>query len=163
VAPCAGVFSPDGTHLLSYGGNNHMSLWKVAPGHSQDWLTEGKKGPGDATFAAFLPGGQNFVTWGKDRSVRTWETSSGKQLSQFDLGDRVSDAGPNARNAAISPDGRRLLTSDEKGTVYLLELETGKEIKRFAAPALGLSFSPDGRYAASGSFRAGIWVWRLPD
>ena len=64
---------------------------------------------------------------------------------------------------ALAPDGRRLLTGDGR-TVYLLDLATGQEILHFqnATAAQGFSFSPDGRSAAAGSFRQGVYLWRLP-
>jgi hypothetical protein len=48
--------------------------------------------------------------------------------------------------------------------VRLLELATGKEVHRFwlEVNPRGLSFSRDGRMAASGSWRGRVYVWRMP-
>jgi thiol-disulfide isomerase/thioredoxin/DNA-binding beta-propeller fold protein YncE len=154
---CTGVFAPDGKQVLSYGADKTLRLWDVATG-KQVRLFEGPTD--EITFATFLPGGEKIVAWGKDRTVRVWEAATGKVLNRFDLGERIGDE----MRAALTPDCRRLLTSDDNSTVYLLDLATGREIHRFenAVKARGFSFSLDGRYAAAGSFRAGVYLWRLP-
>jgi WD40 repeat protein len=154
---CSGVFAPDGKQVLSYSADKTVRLWDSATG-KQVRLFEGPTD--EVTFAALLPGGAKIVAWGKDRAVRVWAVAAGKLMSQFDLADRIG-AWP---NVALTPDGRRLLTGDDNSTVYLLDLATGKEIQRFenGSKAKGFSFSPDGRYAAAGSFRAGVYLWRLP-
>jgi hypothetical protein len=52
----------------------------------------------------------------------------------------------------------------EANSLRVLDLATGKEIHCFesALRCHGFSFSPDGRYAAAGSFRVGVYLWRLP-
>jgi WD40 repeat protein/serine/threonine protein kinase len=154
---CSGVFAPDGKQVLSFSADKTLRLWDSATG-KQVRLFEGPTD--EVAFATFLPGGEKIVAWGKDRTVRVWEAATGNALNQFDLGERIGDW----PNVALTPDGRRLLTADDNGTVYVLDLKTGKEIHRFenAVKARGFSFSPDGRYAAAGSFRAGVYLWRLP-
>jgi thiol-disulfide isomerase/thioredoxin/DNA-binding beta-propeller fold protein YncE len=153
---CTGIFAPDGKLVLSYGADKTVRLWDVATGKQ----VRSFEGPTDeVTFATFLPGGEKIVAWGKDRTVRVWEAATGNVVNQFELGEKIN----NWPNVALTPDGRRLLTGDDR-TVYVLDLATGKEIRRFedATNAKGFSFSPDGRYAAGASFRAGVYLWRLP-
>lgn len=49
-------------------------------------------------------------------------------------------------------------------SVRVLDLATGKETHRYdgCRKARAFSFSPDGSLAVAGSFRAGMFVFRLP-
>jgi serine/threonine protein kinase len=155
TAACAGVFSPDGNQVLSYSTDGTVRLWDAATGAQlRSWVGRA------FTFATFLPDGKKIVAWGKDRTVRVWDADTGKFMSQVFLAGRIGEA----LNMALTPGGQRLLTSDDGTNVYVLEVATGKQIHRFNARAVkGFSFSPDGRYAAAGSFRAGVYLWRLHD
>jgi WD40 repeat protein len=65
----------------------------------------------------------------------------------------------------LSPDGRLLMTAHGQ-TVRIRDLETGRELRRYtidAQEARRLAFSPDSAYAAAGSFRGWVYLWRLSD
>src|SRR5207302_1640902 len=68
-------------------------------------------------------------------------------------------------HATVSRDGKRLLTSHDDGFVRLWDVATGRGIWRAPVTlnARGLTFSRNGRYAAAGSGRGELYVWRLPD
>jgi WD40 repeat protein len=137
-----------------------VRLWDVASGKT----VRSFEGPaGEVTFASFLPGGERVVAWGKDRAVRIWEVPSGQALHQFGLGGEIGEP----PNAALSPDGRRLITCSDGKTVQALDLATGRflAVERYEGGIgpQGFSISPDGRYAAASTFRAGVHLWRLPE
>jgi WD40 repeat protein len=63
---------------------------------------------------------------------------------------------------AFSPDGRMLAIAAEGGTIRLVETASGKERARLtghSGEVTALSFAPDGRRLASGSYDTTILVW----
>jgi WD40 repeat protein len=160
TAACTGAFSPDSKQVLSYGPDKAIRVWRAATGELVRRFAEPT---GEVTFASFMPDGKSIVAWGKDQTLRIWEAQSGKVLHRFDLGGKRGEA----PNAALSPDGRRLLTITDGKIVKTLELATGKflTVERYEKVILpqGISISADGRYAAAGTFRAGVYLWHLPE
>jgi WD40 repeat protein len=153
-----GIFTPDGKQVLSSGFDATMRLWDVGSGKE----LRAFKGHTALLLGAFvLPGSKQALSYSTDRTARIWDLATGKEVRQLDLGDRLSDI----RGLALSPDGKRILVgNDGKSTVRLIELATGQEIHRFelATYPRGLSFSPDGRLAAAGSWRGVVYLWRMP-
>jgi WD40 repeat protein len=155
---CAGLFSPDGRHVLSYGGDGTLRLWEVEGGR-QVW-----KGTGHTAGlwgAYFLPGGKRVLSYSADRTARVWDLAQGKEVRKLDLGNNLADI----RGVALSPDGKRLLVGHSiPAVVRVVDLATGREVHRFslATQPRGLSFSPDGRLGAGGSWRGLVYLWRLP-
>jgi WD40 repeat protein len=114
--------------------------------------------------AHFLPGGHKFVSYGEDQTLRVWDVGSGKEVRQIPL------SGAEAGAVAVTADGKQFLSAGTDGTLVLHDLKSGKELHRFelhyffraTGHARGVSMSPDGHYAACGSYRSLVYLFRLP-
>jgi WD40 repeat protein len=152
-----GCFSPDGKQVLSSSPDQTVRLWDVETGKEIRRF----EGPKDKVLGAcFVAGGKQVAARCDDRKFRVWETASGKLLREIDLADVGGDHG----TMTASPDGRLGLVGHEDESVRVYDLASGKEIQRYdgARKARGFSFTPDGKFAVAGSFRAGLFVFRLP-
>jgi hypothetical protein len=158
TSTCMGAFSPDGKQVLSSSFDRTMRLWDTATGKERRTF----RGHTALLFGAFfLPDGKRALSFSADRTARVWDLATGKEIRKLPLGPRLSDI----RGLALSPDGKRILVgTDGRPTVRLLDLATGKEVHRFGLVTnpRGLSFSRDGRLAASGSWRGFVYLWRMP-
>lgn len=83
-----------------------------------------------------------------------WDVGSGELL--FSLTGHEGSA----RSIAFSPDGRRLATGGNEGTVWIWDAATGAPHTSLALSAAALdAFSPDGRYLAAGQDDGRVAVW----
>lgn len=67
-----------------------------------------------------------------------------------------------AFSVAASPDGRRLASGDQRGTIRIWDLETGAKLETIAAhdgEVRALQFSPDGKWLASGGQFRFLKLW----
>ena len=71
---------------------------------------EGHKGwvPG----LAFSPSGRHVVTGGKDRTVRVWDTQTGKEIRRLE---RHTDE---VYSVSYSPDGRMVVSAEQSAAPY---------------------------------------------
>jgi hypothetical protein len=98
----------------------------------------------------FTPDSKRLVSGGFDGTVRVWDLATNKELRHLPARGCVF-------GLALSADGRTVGAADSQG-VTLWELDTGKELSKFAPPgarALAVALSPDGRLVAVGHQR---WV-----
>jgi WD40 repeat protein len=98
---------------------------------------------------AFSPDGRRLLSASNDGTVRLIDVSTRKLIHTL--------AHPCARSVAFSPDGKKAVSTGDQHdqTVRLWDLETGKELKRFAgyrSPISGVTFSADGKRVLFGVF-----------
>jgi WD40 repeat protein len=70
-----------------------------------------------------------------------------------------------ARDAAITPDGRFAITTTREAQMHLWDLYEGKLLSTATDKSIGtITLSPDGRFALTiGRDSSGATVWRLPE
>ena len=111
----------------------------------------------DAVFAvAFSPDGKRIATAGADRTIRVYETDTGKVLVQIeDHADWIFDI-------AFSPDGTRLASGSRDKTSKVFDVVKKESLVTFTGhgqPVYTVAFSPDGKAVATGGEDNEIRVW----
>ncbi len=116
---------------------------------------------------AFSPNGHLALSGGGgDTALKLWDVATGKELRSF-IGHTNA-----IESVAFSPDGRFALSGScdainwspqcLKGSLKLWDVATGKELRSFSGHAgsvSSVSFSPDGRFALSGSSDKTLKLW----
>jgi len=160
-----GCFSPDGKQALSYSADRTIRLWDLASG-KQIKQFEGPTAP--VRFAGFVADGQlvvgNSSTGDRDppgapvdMKYRIWEAKSGKLLREIDC----KRFGADRWSFTATPDGRQAVVNQGDGSVRVIDLVTGEETHCFNNCPKARAFSFHGPLVVAGSFRAGVFVFRL--
>jgi WD40 repeat protein/serine/threonine protein kinase len=133
--------------------------------HSEALTLKGHAGPVESV--AFSPDGQRLASGSRDKTVKIWDSATGKELLDLEGHDLW------VTSVAFSPDGQRLGSGSHDGTVKIWDNATGKELfdlkghiasfratSRDALPwVTSVAFSPDGRRLASGSGDKTVKIW----
>ena len=184
------AFSPDGRCLACADSDFTIHLWDdVSTGKSRAVLA----GHVDEIHAlAFSADGKRLASAGADRSVHVWDVLSGKLIAgsapshpnvvalagesvfanpsgflqgyAIESGDRVSvPQVVSVRSLATSPDGEKLVVSDDSEVVRVFDRTSGafkRNLTHTRGPIDHLAFSADGTMLATASLKDGlVWVW----
>jgi WD40 repeat protein len=160
-------FAPGGAILATGGGDWHdtdqvIYLWESATGNFVRRL-EGHTGK--VYCVRFSPDGKKLVSGSEREDIfRIWDAATGKELSRFEH--KTSEEGPSleARVSALawSPDGSRVISAHDQGTLLLWDVPSGKQIRTFKGHegiVQSVIFSPDGKWLVSGSIDRTVRLW----
>lgn len=153
------VFTPDGTRLLTGGGDGTGRIWALDDGIELARLEHGK----GVSSIAVSPDSVRVATAATDdRTMRIWAVDGGRELARFKHGGAMTSGWVAGRGAvAFSPDGERVATaaSDNTARVWTLDGHQVLSVKHRFVNAL--AFGDGARLATAGGNM--VRVWSLDD
>ena len=143
---------PTAGTVLSRGADSVVRLWDLESGEAirefsghKEWVFSVAFSP-DGRLAYSTSGGSNDHGWhdGMDSAVRVWDVGTGQEVGKLEGHKGL------VFRAAVSADGRHVLTGGRDLAPILWAAQTRVEIRRFQGHSDGLAcvaFLPDGRCA----------------
>jgi WD40 repeat protein len=153
------AFSPDGTHLLTWGLDATLRGWDAATGEMRFKL---QQGDGAFTGVTFSPDGRFAATTHERSPVTVWDLVRGTAVPN------VVPLGPTAGATAVqfSPDGSLLLAALPDRTVRLWDWRTGRIVGpqlNHPAAIVGAFFLLDTAFVATASADGTVRIWDRHD
>lgn len=104
----------------------------------------------------FSPDGKQLASAGNGRGLCLWEPTTGKLLRDLSQGRMPATYG-----VAFSPDGQQVVTTDGN-PVRIWDTSTGKTVRELVGHTngvMGVAWSDNGKWIATGSHDATIRIW----
>jgi WD40 repeat protein len=149
------VFSPDG--LLVATASDIARLWNPKTG---DMVARLVGHQGEIYTAVFTPDGNRIMTFGADRTFRTWDVQTGKEVARSKQSGEDHAAG--THKIAISPNGEQAVTVGGDDTPRVWDVKTGQllgTLEGHQGSAYGVSYSSDGKRIATTSADNTVRIW----
>jgi eukaryotic-like serine/threonine-protein kinase len=180
------TFSPDSRQLASAGNDAIVKVWDVTDleKNAGPECVPLARHPQGVRSLAFSPDNASLASAGPDGTVKVWDATTGRPphpllalgsppLALAALANAwVAATGPEIRtlmghrgavtSAVFSPDGKRLASAGEDGTVVVCDVATGREVFTLPIPAgsvRSVVFGADGRRLVTASADKTVTVW----
>ena len=144
-------FNAAGDLYATGGADGNACVWRASDGE----MVFCQASPGPVNDAVFSPNGKYLVTGDETGLVQIIDVESREVIGKFEAGSVVNDVDVRRNNDQIA------VTRDD-GKITLLEM-TGE--RKYDLQAFGrlmiASFSPNGRYIASGSDAGTVTLWDI--
>ena len=152
------AFSSDGKYVIT-GSSNNVALAAVFDAKTGEQLLP-LQHTDLVTSVLFTPDGKFAFTACEDKMIRKWDMETGEVVLT------TSYASYFVQAMAISNDGKYILIGAEKGgAAGLIDVNTGELVKEFLhnndSGIYAVTFSPDGKYALTGSFDRTARLWDI--
>ena len=148
--------SRDGNTVAVVSSDHTVHLFDPRTGRHLSSFATGQSG--QTAGVVLSPDGQTIVTLGGDATVELWDREGRSLGPPLGAGDQTSLPGglkgAHVRQAAFSPDGRRLVTLDDTGHVLLWDVVAERAVAELPVVNLpfinkyDIAFSPDGTQVA---------------
>lgn len=153
------AYSPDGTVIVTGGGDGRLKLWNTATGLATVTFEQHTAEVMALEFAK--RGGQVLFSASLDGTVRAWDLIRYRNFRTFVTPDPVQFS-----CLAVEPSGEVVVAgSQDQFEIYMWSVQTGKMIETFGGhtgPVSGLAFSPDGRGTlVSVSWDRTLRIWEV--
>ena len=158
----AALWSPTGDHVWT-NGIGVVVQWDPITGEKLLTLT----GHEHWVFApSWSPSGDRILTTSDDQTARIWDAATGDELAVFTGHDATVTACSGwyctLGSSGWSPDGKRILTADQAGKVFIWDPDTGQELLQLSGHTDWTNaavWSPDGSRIATASDDGTAKIW----
>ncbi|KIV83269.1 hypothetical protein PV11_05312 [Exophiala sideris] len=125
------AFSPDGSHLVSVGGDRKIYLYDGKTGDMKTEIADSAEGHQGSIFGvSWSKDSQSFVTCSADRTVKTWDVEAGKVTHSWSFGDVAAISDQQA--GVVWPAGRSdglIISLSLSGDLNYLHTNSSKPTK----------------------------------
>jgi WD40 repeat protein len=147
-------FSPDGSMLATTGDDGFLKVWDPDTGE-EIAIVSGTTGAVGQSFDG--DGSLIAAAWPEDDTVRVAEAATGEIVRTFEGLDTFPF------DTALNPDGSQVaVASADVDFVWVFDVRTGDlafELPRHRYSVNSVSWSPDGRWIATGAGDSSVRVW----
>jgi len=152
------VFSPDGAHVVTAGGND-AKLWRTDSGREEISFSP----HGAVAAGAFSPDGQHVATCSWDGTIKVWDAATGNVELKL-----VASPEKYVNTVMYSRDGTRLLSASDDATAKIWDAKTGEllltlppneNVAGHRESVRSARFSPDGSRVVTASSDKTARLW----